>query len=91
MRRYEQLECAFLSRGLKQLQPAEVRLLVHLLERVSVGLYSENRGGGGVCLRCGAHIAATCPVGGIHGGCPYQRARHGQSSKRPRPAPTSRG
>ncbi|MCG3126344.1 MAG: Transcriptional regulator SlyA [Phycisphaerae bacterium] len=89
VRRYEQLEAAMASSGLRGFREEEVELLVRLLERFSVGLFSHQEVRSGVCLRCGAHIASDCPVGGVQGGCPYQRVRQGSARERARPA-TSR-
>lgn len=87
VQRYEQLAAALAARGLRSFRADEVKQLIRLLERFAVGLFAAGGVEGGVCLRCGAHIEPNCPVGGVQGGCPYQRTRRAPPRPPPGPAP----
>jgi len=78
VRKYERLKATRLSPVLEDFRPRELEQLPRLLERFAVSLLAREPSEGEFCLRCAAYIDRGCPVGEIHGGCPYQKARGAQ-------------
>ena len=56
----------------------EIEQFSRLLERLSVALLKLDPSESKCCLRCAAYIETDCPVGRIHGGCPYDKLRGGR-------------
>ncbi|MCP4593358.1 MAG: MarR family transcriptional regulator [bacterium] len=70
---YEAAKRTRLDRVLDSFESAEIDQFSALLERFSVSLLSHEPSGRGYCLRCAAYIESNCPVGHLHGGCPFSR------------------
>ncbi|MEK7668787.1 MAG: MarR family transcriptional regulator [Gemmatimonadota bacterium] len=75
VRRHAALTKARLLPILDSYPPGTAAELTTLLEQYSVSLLRLVRSTNGFCLRCAAYIEDGCPVGGVRGGCPYQRTR----------------
>jgi DNA-binding MarR family transcriptional regulator len=79
---YEELKAARLYPILESFKPKEIEELTRLLELISVEVFKleepqEEESGNGYCLRCTGYLESDCPVGGIRGGCPYDKVhRH---------------
>jgi DNA-binding MarR family transcriptional regulator len=83
VRKYDELKSARLADLLRRFQPDEIARIARILERLSVSLFSKGPAGDGICLRCAAYIQDDCPVGQIHGGCPYQKMRRARAAGNP--------
>ena len=75
VQRGEALEQRRVTALLRRFTPAETRKLNDLIERFSVSLLRRERRTRGPCLRCGAYLQSGCPIGSVHGGCPYREVR----------------
>jgi DNA-binding MarR family transcriptional regulator len=75
IRRYEDLKKRRLAPVLAKFETGEIDRLSDLLERFSVLLFEQEKGGDGFCLRCAAYCQVGCPIGDIFGHCPYDTIR----------------
>ncbi|MFH1748387.1 MAG: MarR family transcriptional regulator [Planctomycetota bacterium] len=75
VQKYEEHKTARLSPVLDRFGAPEIEQFADLLERFAVSLLDTGGAATKACLRCAAYIENECPVGQIHGGCPYQAAR----------------
>jgi DNA-binding MarR family transcriptional regulator len=75
IRRYEDLKRQRLAPVLAKFETGEIDRLSDLLERFSVLLFEQEKGGDGFCLRCAAYCQVGCPIGEIFGHCPYDTIR----------------
>jgi DNA-binding MarR family transcriptional regulator len=71
--KYEGLKADRLGPVLEGFNAEELDRLTLLIKRFSLRLIKQEVSGGGLCLRCAAYCELGCPVGEIHGGCPYQQ------------------
>ncbi len=77
---YEDLKAARLYPILDRFKQQEIEELTRLLEKLSVEVFKLEEkhireAGNGYCLRCAAYLESDCPVGGLRGGCPYEKDR----------------
>jgi DNA-binding MarR family transcriptional regulator len=75
VRKYEELKTARIAPVFDSFAPPEIEQLSDFLRRFSVSLFNTDPVHEGFCLRCAAYIEEDCPVGQVHGGCPYLRLR----------------
>lgn len=73
--KYEDLRAERLTPLIEDFTQAEVDQFSQLLERFAVSLIRLEPSRESFCLRCAGYIEDDCPVGRIHGGCRYQKAR----------------
>jgi len=71
---YEAAKAERLERVLSQFPSGELEHLSRLAELFAIRLFGTRRAKAGACLRCAAYIQDRCPVGRVHGGCPYQKS-----------------
>ena len=81
VRKYENLKTDRLAPILKEFNPEELDQMALLLKRFSLSLIRQEVSDDGLCLRCAAYWEKYCPVGQIHGGCPYQDFRGTQTGE----------
>lgn len=72
--RYEAVKAKRLECVLSQFSSGELEHLSRLAESFAIRLFGTRRAEAGACLRCAAYIQDRCPIGQVHGGCPYQKA-----------------
>lgn len=73
VRRYEEHKTERLAPVFQRFEPAEIDRLAHLLERFSVLMFDQERPEGEFCLRCAGYCEEDCPIGLVHGHCPYDK------------------
>jgi len=91
---YDQILDRRLSAALADFGTDETDRLSSLLERFFTSLLKGETNGRSrrFCLRCAAYLDGACPVGRLHGGCPYQEGGSpgGAPGKRSRKTETGR-
>ncbi len=75
VREYDTRRMAALESVLESFTPEEKDVFSRLLEKFVVGLIQAEEMDTRSCLRCGAFYEGECPVRGVTGHCPYERAR----------------
>lgn len=81
IRKYEEIKTVRLKPVLESFDAEEIEQLSDLLKRFAVCLLKLEGVQREFCLRCDAYIESDCPVGQIHGGCPYRKAKEAHAEK----------
>ncbi len=80
--RYEALKEERLEPVLEGFSDKELKQFTALLERFALRLIRQEDSGEGLCLRCSAYYAESCPVTHLRDGCPYQKVRDSRAAQK---------